>query len=261
MKTIAGSMNHAHIVVVLGIVASVAAIGCSDDTTTMAGADGATGGGGSGAGGASVDSGSPATGGSSGTGGGGGGGSTHVDASTSDAGDGAVSNPWDALPTDATDAAAAYADAAPTDSAWSDGASGDGTTDGAVSTFAAIAPLFAACTRCHTGTSADGGTRSPPGGLDMTTNGIYASLYDIVAPFCQDRKYVDPGRPDTSYLVNALTGTFPADSASCTNNHVDGGRAMFQMPPSCSPDGGTPSCFTQEQIALVRAWISAGAQP
>lgn len=82
---------------------------------------------------------------------------------------------------------------------------------------------------CHVGAS-------PPAGLSLDSNSSYTMLVGVASS--QDPAFmrVQPGNPDTSYLVRKLEGTASA-----------GGR----MPPSGALD--------QASIATIRQWISDGA--
>ena len=86
------------------------------------------------------------------------------------------------------------------------------------------------CTGCHSGVA-------PSGGLDLsagTTHGATVNVNSTQAPALAQ---VVPGDPDASYLVDKIEGT-----------QTVGAR----MPLNAAP-------LTATEMALVRAWISAGA--
>jgi len=87
-----------------------------------------------------------------------------------------------------------------------------------------------ACTGCHAGASA-------PQGLRLDAGNSYALLVNVASNEVASLLRVNPGNPDTSYLVQKIQG-----------NAAVGGRM---------PLGGPP--LTQAQIDLVRGWIAAGA--
>jgi len=86
------------------------------------------------------------------------------------------------------------------------------------------------CTVCHAGASA-------PQGLRLDEGNSYALLVNVASNEVSSLLRVNPGNPDTSYLVQKIQG-----------NALVGARM---------PLGGPP--LTQAQIDLVRGWIAAGA--
>jgi len=86
------------------------------------------------------------------------------------------------------------------------------------------------CTGCHAGASA-------PVGLRLDAGNSYASLVNFASVEVPNLQRVNPGNPDTSYLVQKIQGIASV-----------GGRM---------PLGGP--ALTQAQIDLVRGWIAAGA--
>jgi len=86
---------------------------------------------------------------------------------------------------------------------------------------------------CHQ--NADDGEAAP---LDLTAADAYAHLVDVTAEDCGEMKYVVPGSPDQSYLVEKLMG-----------GNVCAGERMPLM------DEPLPN----EGIARVVNWICAGA--
>ena len=94
-----------------------------------------------------------------------------------------------------------------------------------------IQPVFnSRCTECHSGGSA-------PQGLRLDAANSYANLVNVASHEVPSLKRVEPGDPDNSYLVQKIEGTAAV-----------GGRM---------PLGRAP--LTAAQIALIRQWISEGA--
>ncbi|HKX58842.1 MAG TPA: hypothetical protein VJN00_05690 [Steroidobacteraceae bacterium] len=103
----------------------------------------------------------------------------------------------------------------------------------AVNFDAQIQPIFSQrCDHCHSGSSA-------PQGLRLDAGNSYGDLVDVPSQEVPSLKRVDPGDPDNSYLVQKVEGTAAV-----------GGRM---------PLGG--SRIPQEEIDLIRQWISEGADP
>jgi mono/diheme cytochrome c family protein len=86
------------------------------------------------------------------------------------------------------------------------------------------------CTACHTGANA-------PQGLRLDAANSYALLVNVASAEVPSLLRVNPGNPDSSYLVQKIQGTAAV-----------GGRM---------PLGGP--ALSQAQIDLVRQWISSGA--
>jgi mono/diheme cytochrome c family protein len=86
------------------------------------------------------------------------------------------------------------------------------------------------CTACHTGANA-------PQGLRLDAANSYALLVNVASAEVPSVLRVNPGNPDSSYLVQKIQGTAAV-----------GGRM---------PLGGP--ALSQAQIDLVRQWISSGA--
>jgi Ca2+-binding RTX toxin-like protein len=96
-----------------------------------------------------------------------------------------------------------------------------------------IQPIFTArCTGCHNVAAA-------PHGLILDADNSYELLVNVASKEVPSLDRVDPGNPDDSYLVQKVEGTAAV-----------GGQM---------PLGRTP--LTAEQIALIRRWISEGADP
>jgi len=88
------------------------------------------------------------------------------------------------------------------------------------------------CIECHAGASA-------PHGLRLSPENSYARLVNVASEEVPSLKRVKPRDPDNSYLIHKVAGT-----------QAVGGR----MPLNRTP-------LTEEQIALIRRWISEGANP
>jgi len=86
------------------------------------------------------------------------------------------------------------------------------------------------CTNCHIGANA-------PQGLRLDEANSYAMLVNVASGEVPSLLRVNPGNPDTSYLVQKLQG-----------NNAVGGRMPFGGP-----------YLPQDRIDLVRRWIAAGA--
>jgi Ca2+-binding RTX toxin-like protein len=96
-----------------------------------------------------------------------------------------------------------------------------------------VQPIFTArCTECHKGVTA-------PHGLKLDEANSYSNIVNVASEEVPSLKRVKPGDPDNSYLVQKVEGTAAV-----------GGR----MPLNRTP-------LTADQIALIRRWISEGANP
>jgi len=100
-----------------------------------------------------------------------------------------------------------------------------------------VQPIFTAnCafSGCHAGTN-------PALGQNLSAGQSYGSIVDVVSQEAPALMRVRPFLPDSSYLVHKIQGTQGSVGGS-------GGRM---------PLGGAP--LTADQIATIRAWITAGA--
>jgi Ca2+-binding RTX toxin-like protein len=96
-----------------------------------------------------------------------------------------------------------------------------------------IQPIFTnRCIACHAGGAA-------PQGLHLDEGNSHDELVNVASNEVPSLQRVEPGDPDNSYLVQKVEGTAAV-----------GGRM---------PLGQAP--LTAEQIALMRRWISEGADP
>jgi Ca2+-binding RTX toxin-like protein len=103
----------------------------------------------------------------------------------------------------------------------------------AVNYVAQIQPIFDnRCIGCHN-------VNSAPHGLILDADNSYSLLVDVASKEVPSLKRVKPGDPDNSYLVQKVEGTAAV-----------GGRMPLNREP-----------LTAEQIALIRRWISEGANP
>ncbi len=103
----------------------------------------------------------------------------------------------------------------------------------AVNYVAEIQPIFSGkCIGCHN-------TATAPQGLVLDSANSYAHLVNVASKEVPSLKRVKPGDPDNSYLVQKVEGTAAV-----------GERMPLGRPP-----------LTAAQIALIRRWISEGANP
>ncbi|MEE9271197.1 MAG: hypothetical protein V3V49_13165 [Candidatus Krumholzibacteria bacterium] len=104
-------------------------------------------------------------------------------------------------------------------------------------TFASIqANIFSrscAITQCHIGSSA-------PLGLDLSDGRAFGNLVKVRSAQVPALFRVDPGAPDSSYLVLKVEGV--------------GGIVGAQMPRGRAP-------LAQDEINAIRQWIAGGANP
>jgi len=114
---------------------------------------------------------------------------------------------------------------------------GSGSGDTAVSLSRDVQPIFTAncaLSGCHAGSSA-------VLGQNLSSGQAYASIVEVTSQEAAPLKRVRPFLPDSSYLVHKIQGTQGVVGGS-------GGRM---------PLGGAP--LSDAQIAIIRAWITAGA--
>lgn len=114
-----------------------------------------------------------------------------------------------------------------------EGGAGGGGGGGLTATFDSIQAnvLTPLCTGCHSGGNA-------PLGLRLEEGASYALLVNAPSAEAPTLLRVNPGDPDSSYLIQKLEGTAEV-----------GGRM---------PLNGTP--LPAETIAVIRQWIAEGAQ-
>jgi hypothetical protein len=104
--------------------------------------------------------------------------------------------------------------------------------------FAAVETLLL---RSCAGTGCHVGELEPAGGLDLSAGRAHESLVGVASTVVTDRLRVDPGSPDTSYLLCKLE---PDCSA----------RRGARMPLDAEPLPAT-------DLDVIRAWIDDGAPP
>jgi len=96
-----------------------------------------------------------------------------------------------------------------------------------------IQPIFTErCLECHIGNGA-------PHGLELDEGKSYAKLVNVNSDEVPTLKLVKPNNPDDSYLVQKVEGT---------------AAVGVRMPQFRTP-------LTEDQIALIRRWITEGADP
>ncbi|MFQ5680096.1 MAG: hypothetical protein ACE5HP_11640 [Gemmatimonadota bacterium] len=88
------------------------------------------------------------------------------------------------------------------------------------------------CTRCHTGAAA-------PLGLALDAGVARQNLVDVPSVEAPALKRVDPGKPDSSYVVWKIEG----------RAGITGGRMPLGLPP-----------LSAAQIQAIRGWIENGAR-
>jgi hypothetical protein len=92
-----------------------------------------------------------------------------------------------------------------------------------------------ACIQCHTSVG-----RVPPAGLDLTSAVSHARLVGVASTQRPALQRVNPGNPDSSYLIHKLEG----------RSDIVGAR----MP------RGTGPFLSEGQILVIKRWISLGAR-
>jgi Ca2+-binding RTX toxin-like protein len=103
----------------------------------------------------------------------------------------------------------------------------------AVDYVSEVQPIFSGrCTGCHSGSTA-------PQNLKLDSANSFSNLVNVASHEVPSLKRVKPGDPDHSYLVQKIEGTAAVGS---------------RMPLNSTP-------LTADQIALIRRWISEGANP
>jgi hypothetical protein len=118
--------------------------------------------------------------------------------------------------------------------------------DGGGSSFAVVQAIFnLACVKCHDAALPLRSEGLSYPALSLTMGVARANLINkTVAEKCGG-VLVKPGDPDHSYLIHKLT-----DNPPCDGKRMPGPGMLAQGPPL--PD---------DQIAVIRAWIAAGALP
>jgi hypothetical protein len=93
-----------------------------------------------------------------------------------------------------------------------------------------------ACTNCHT----SAGGRTPSAGMDLSSGNAYARLVGVASVERPSLLRVEPGDPDSSYLIHKLEGR--------------PGIVGQRMP------RGTGPYLTDGQMLVIRRWIELGAK-
>ena len=121
------------------------------------------------------------------------------------------------------------------------GTSGDDTTGSVVDVdyMMDIQPIWDA--KCVTGCHIESGIAQTDGPI-LTATASYADLVNAPSPTVAGLVEVKPGEPDASYLWHKVNGT-----------QANVGGLGLQM-----PQGGM---LTADELALIEAWITAGALP
>jgi len=91
-----------------------------------------------------------------------------------------------------------------------------------------------ACVTCHTNVG-----RTPSGGMNLLHDVAYDQIVNVSSTQVPSMKRVNPGSPDTSYMVHKIEGV-PG---------IVGRRMPFNGPPY----------LTDGQIQIMRRWIELGA--
>lgn len=86
--------------------------------------------------------------------------------------------------------------------------------------------------------------KSPAAGLDLMSAGLYERLMDHEVAAAVDLPLVAPGDPEGSWLYRIVSRCEPTDRD---------GHVLRHMPYNA------PTLLTDGSIALIRAWIEAGA--
>ncbi len=87
---------------------------------------------------------------------------------------------------------------------------------------------------CHAGSD-------PQQGQNLSAGQTFSNVVNVASNELPTMDRVEPGRPDSSYLVHKIEGT-----------HLQIGGSGDRMPLARSP-------LSQAEINVIRAWIQAGA--
>ncbi len=101
-----------------------------------------------------------------------------------------------------------------------------------------VQPIFTAqcaLSGCHAGPS-------PGGDMNLEQGQAYGNIVNVVSSSVPTLKRVLPGFPDSSFLVHKIQGT-----------QASVGGSGQRMPL-------TNCCLSQDQIDLIRSWITVGAR-
>ena len=118
-----------------------------------------------------------------------------------------------------------------------DGTGGDMTTGAPEANFASVQEIITASCSCHAGpASADNGN------LNFPAMDLHTALVGVKAPSV-DLNLIEAGDPEASYLYLKVAG-----------GYEDEGGVGDLMPP-------TMGLMDDDKVALIEAWILAGAEP
>lgn len=114
----------------------------------------------------------------------------------------------------------------------------DGENGDEISFAADVQPIFTnscALSGCHAG-------GSPARGLNLTEGQAYANIVGVSSVELASMNRIEPGEPDSSYLVHKIQGT-----------QASVGGIGDRMPLiGC--------CLSQAEIDVIRDWVAAGAE-
>lgn len=122
---------------------------------------------------------------------------------------------------------------------------GDAGTDAAPPTYAQVQTIFTQS--CAIGGSSCHSSSGLRGGLDLSAGNSYAQLVGVDS-VAINMKRITAGNPDQSFLWHKIANTF-SSLAQCRG--ADCGAAMPMV---------AGSMLSADQLALIRAWIVAGAR-
>ena len=100
-----------------------------------------------------------------------------------------------------------------------------------------VQPIFTATcafSGCHVGSD-------PQEGQNLSAGQTFSNVVNVASNELPTMDRVEPGQPDSSYLVHKIQGT-----------HLQVGGSGDRMPLARSP-------LSQAEIDVIRAWIQAGA--
>ena len=103
---------------------------------------------------------------------------------------------------------------------------------------------------CAVGGSTCHSAMGTGGGLQLDAAHAYAHLVNVPSTQLPSVRLVDPGHPETSFLLHKLAGDMYTAVPGCTMNTQNCGQRMPMV-------GGVT--LTDAQIELFRQWIAAGA--
>ena len=117
------------------------------------------------------------------------------------------------------------------------GVDGGGGVNGGPTLSADVQPILTAncaLSGCHVGSD-------PQEGQNLSAGQTFSNVVNVASNELPTMDRVEPGQPDSSYLVHKIQGT-----------HLQVGGSGDRMPLARSP-------LSQTEIDVIRAWIQAGA--